>query len=204
MKRIGIDIDGVIGDIFGAAQKAALEKFGVDIRYEDVTEHGLSKCTALAEWQEKEIFQDPDLYENMELIPGAREALLTLTFLGWDIWLITSRRFKNASPITWGWLRDKGIPFQFFHLESYMPKVKSAKLQEFSFFIEDRYSTALELSTVVDVIMMAHPWNDRPLNGCIARLDGWDEIGKHLGVEMDKEYEKQYPGLGSLHRAATE
>ena len=89
---------------------------------------------------------DPSEYATLELFPGAKETISTLSRLGVRIIIWTSRS-EGWRAITEYWLKDKGIPFN----ELFMGK-PSAQL-----YIDDRSFKFVSWSDVINRLLLPTP-----------------------------------------------
>lgn len=118
---LGIDLDGVCADFYTRMREIAAEWFEKDL--DSLTQN---VSYGLEEWgiQDVEAYQSlhrfavtqRNLFETMDMIPGARSALRALSEEGYRIRIITHRlyiQFFHETSVrqTIAWLDDHGIPY---------------------------------------------------------------------------------------------
>lgn len=118
---LGIDLDGVCADFYSRMREIAAEWFERDI--DDLSE---DVSYGLEEWgiQSEDAYQSlhrfavtqRDLFETMEMIPGARTVLRRLSEEGFRIRIITHRLYihffhETSVRQTILWLDQHGIPY---------------------------------------------------------------------------------------------
>ncbi len=109
---IGVDIDGVLGDLVGGLIVVANEKLGLNLRLEDYdewdfyqTNYGVSTSWVLNAMDEA---WERGLVELIE--PGSAKWIHDLKSQGHDITIITRRTYKSHPAVT-AWLHKQGIKY---------------------------------------------------------------------------------------------
>lgn len=175
--RIGIDLDGVLGDLAGEVIKMARSMFGVEIRREDITSHRLQECTNLTSEQVKEIFAST-VFRTMAPVSGATEALRRLRSSGRIVHVVTDR-FWSAQDwtVAKGWLDEHGFEWDHLNLVRAQEKAEYAQAHRISIFVEDNYETAVSLSSVcTKVYLLDRPYNQGRLPDKVIRASNWGDI----------------------------
>jgi hypothetical protein len=107
---IGVDLDGVLGDLAEGVIRKAETQYGVIIGRNQITSHRLQDCTSLTEAQLKEIFESTDVFQTLTPIPGAREAVRDLHSKKWIVQVITDRFWTEQDwSIAKSWLEKNGF-----------------------------------------------------------------------------------------------
>ncbi len=176
--RIGIDLDGVLGDLALEVVKAANSKFGIEIKVEEITSHNLTECTALTSEQVNELFTTGNVFETMMPVLGSREALKLLRKKGYIVHILTDRFWSNRDwSISNAWLNENNIEWDHLNLVRAKEKSEYAQAQGIFAFIEDKLETAVDLSSVCKtVFLLDRPYNQGVLPKNVLRVSKWREI----------------------------
>jgi uncharacterized HAD superfamily protein len=184
MKKIGIDLDGVLGDLAAAVIKESRTMYNLKIKRKDITSHRLDECTPLTNDQIKGIFSEGNVFRNMTPITGAITAVSKLHKSGWFIYILTDRFWGNDDwVIANNWLEANS--FEHDHLDLVRSKDKAvyAKSQGIKYFIEDNVDTAISLSKVCDrVYLLDTTYNQRELPDKVVRVATWEDILLDLAI----------------------
>lgn len=180
--RIGVDLDGVLGDLANEVVKNAKTKFSIDFSIKDITSHKLQECTELSEEQVKEIFNDMNVFRDMGPIPGAIKALKKLRNIGWKVHVITDRFWHSQDWTTAkDWLKHYGFEWDYLNLVRSAEKHKYAKSHHIAVFIEDNFDTAVKLSSVcTKVYLFDKPYNKGDIPDNAIRISTWKKIIKDI------------------------
>jgi uncharacterized HAD superfamily protein len=96
----------------------------------------------------------------MPVLKGARKALTRLREAGCAIHIITDRFwYHGIQRDTTNWLTRNDIPFNSVIFARKIEKQGVASRLNVNWFVEDRLSNALSLSTVCNVLLLDHPYN---------------------------------------------
>lgn len=176
MERIGVDLDGILGDLIGVIIKEAHDCFGIKINEDQITNFKLENCTDLIEDQISEIFSKKEVYEKIKKIPYAHFSINRLREYGFVIHVITDRR-PALLDITKKWLDLNGFHWDYLHLIKADNKAEFAKQNDIFTFIEDKYETVIKLSEVCrKVYLIDRPYNQGWLPSNVLRVNTWLEI----------------------------
>ena len=186
VKKIGIDIDGVITHEGDAEDNiwhnAFCEYFGKDIeRKKDV--FNFIEAYDLSQ-KEVEDFLDKNIeniYKRVKPAPGARNTLCKLKESGVKILLITARD-KKFQDLTLNWLDKYNIFFdKLIHEENKAPLAHNKNI---SLFIEDNKKNALQLLEYnIRVIIMDKYHNqniEHKHKDKIFRAENWNQIRNYI------------------------
>jgi uncharacterized HAD superfamily protein len=178
MKELGVDLDGVLGDLAGSLIKIARQKFHRNIAHEDITCYQLDACTGLTKEQLDEIFGSAPVFRDMEPIQNAREGLDRLKSRGWKIHIITDRINRQAGRRTaLAWMEKNRFTWDALSLVRAQDKSEFAREHHLSFFIEDNYETVKDLAQVCSkVILLDKPYNQGPAIANVVRVTSWQQI----------------------------
>jgi uncharacterized HAD superfamily protein len=161
---IGVDIDGVIAEADKQFRKHMKKMFKRDFprkkvrsfRYEDNFDFTEYEFKALLR-----LFSDKNLWLNMSLIKGAKEALKILKKNN-KIIIATSRPL-HTKQITKKWLKSKGIEYDALHFTLDQKHLLPETLNlDFDYFIEDHPDFSLNLAKAgISVLLFSYPWNQQ-------------------------------------------
>jgi len=173
-RRIAVDIDGVVADILSTA----IEYFG-----EPRQKGTYSFFEMFPMVPENEINQWlylPSTYKRMPVIEGAREGILALEEMGWDVFYVTSRP-SCASAATRGWLYRNDLAVEHCPIHS-VDKVGTCKRKGLLTSVEDNLALArnLKKEACSQVFLINHEYNAGATGGVI-RVKGWCDLIERLG-----------------------
>ena len=177
--EIAFDIDGVFADTIGAFLREARDRYGIHIRYEDITEYELIKSVQMDEKILVELAKRI-LYEPLEMgikpIDGSVKVLKRLSS-------ITRLFFVTARPDREGILRwvhnylgnvDRGS-IRIIATGTHEEKVPLLERYGIKFFVEDRLETCFMLSKAsITPIVFEQPWNKKPHP--FPKIRSWNEL----------------------------
>jgi 5'(3')-deoxyribonucleotidase len=170
--QIAIDMDGVLCDFIGSANKKIKELFDIDIKYEEVC--GYSYADTLkkkgVDIPAQEFYQklmQPGLFRELAPMPGAIEALKELAAEGHEIVILTKilvldrnsqgKRICSDHGVSekLDWLAENlgDMPYSVIMVSG----MKDKHLVNTHVIVDDD-ERALEHPTAI-TICMAHPWN---------------------------------------------
>ncbi|RLD16219.1 MAG: hypothetical protein DRI36_06005 [Caldiserica bacterium] len=185
MKRIGIDIDGVLTDTANVFLDYVYRIYGkrytvsqiTDYFFEEVLDLSIEEVNRI--WEE--IFRD-NIWENLPPIDGAVEVVQELQ-RKYPIYIITARP-EIALEGTKKWLENYGIKYEKLIIANLDTKVGFMRKENINltYFIEDRWEFAVEFAKEgIFVFLLNQPWNikkgDFP---GVRRVNNWKEIGEIL------------------------
>lgn len=177
--ELAFDIDGVIADTFRAFVEMARGRYGIQVRYDDITEYDFRKVMDIDETTLNRIIQrilDDPLGMGIQPMNGAVEVLTRLKDLG-PLILVTARPEKTAIL---EWLQEH---FHFtgsngIHLEAtgnHTEKLPILLNHGVRYFVEDRLETCYLLDEAsVAPIVFEQPWNQKPHP--FQTVKNWNEI----------------------------
>jgi uncharacterized protein len=176
--QIGIDLDGVLGDLVHNVIKYSKEKFNIRIKSEEITTHDLTKCTKLSDSQVKELFQDTEIFSTLNVLKGSKESIQILKARGYTIHIVSDRFWdKDDWKNTKKWLDGNEFSYDSLCLVSANDKLEYAKKHKLEYFIEDNLETAKKLSTYCkNVFLFNTPYNQGDIPPSVRRFNHWYEI----------------------------
>jgi len=186
MTKIGIDIDGVLGDFIGQVIRVAKSKYDLEIRREQITTYDISSSTDLTAKQVKEIVHDNETYLPAKPLACAAETLQTLRANGHEVHIVTARP-EHLIGDTQTWLANNEFSFDEFANVSGKQKANYAKKNGIDIFVEDCLETALDLAKVCRSVLLintSYNQGDTPAN--IIRMPDWSLI-KYVMTGCGKE-----------------
>jgi uncharacterized HAD superfamily protein len=190
MRMLGVDLDGVLGDLAGSVIKEARKKFHLKIDQKSITCYNLQECTPLSVDQVNELFETAPVVQDMKPIKNARVVLGRLKKSGWQINIITDRfRGDEGWAIAKEWLEKNRFEFDTLNLVRARDKSEYAKLHHIEYFIEDNYDTVKNLSLVCKrILLLDKPYNQGPEIPNVTRVKTWQEIEQEISKPVYNSY----------------
>lgn len=175
--NIGIDVDGVIGDIMSSVIEKSNKHFDINILQEQLVSPDLSSCTDLSQEQTTDLFTKYHVFQDMELIKGAKVFITKLHRKKYSIYIFTDRFWSNDDwSNTTNWLKMHHIPYKMFTLLKAKHRLDFAKIHNLDIIIEDYLETAKELASFCKlVILLDAPYNQGTLPNNVRRVRNWEE-----------------------------
>jgi uncharacterized HAD superfamily protein len=179
-RLIGIDLDGVLGDLLSEMIKVVEARYDLKLEREKVTCYRLDQCTPLTQAQIKEVFSSTDIFCTMRPIADAAECVKRLRREGWIVYVVTDRFWHDPETdltIAKRWLQQNGFEWDHLELVSGEDKVDYAKKHGITFFVEDNADTVKRLSRVCSsVYLLDWPYNQGYLPANVTRVSTWQVI----------------------------
>ncbi len=173
-KVIGFDIDGVLTDGDGTIWEEELIAY-FDLKPEtNVNNEPMKVRYNISNDEMNTFFENRSHFVFPQLImrPGANTLLQELKEIGYTVILITAR---TISPETPRWLKNNNIPYDL--LINQHDKLDPCVANNLQLFVEDTVSNALEISTVMPVLLMNTSYNQGvELTDNIYRMDNFNDI----------------------------
>lgn len=179
--HLGVDLDGVLGDILAVSVRALNDYFGREVRVEEVRDYDLSKVYGLSREEIREFFAArQDLLEEMPPMPGAGPCLQSLS-RRCRVTIVTARP-PFQEDMTRNWLARHGFAYHDLVLVGSHDKREACRRAGIEVFIDDRLENALMLASEgLPVILFAAPHNRSPeLPPGVVSLEGWETIYAYL------------------------
>ena len=177
--EIAFDIDGVFADTIGAFLREARDRYGIRIRYEDITEYELIKSVQMDENILVELAKRI-LYEPVEMdikpIEGSVRVLKRLSSIT-RLFFVTARPDRDGiSRWVHNHLRDVDRDsIQIIATGTHEEKVPLLERYGIKFFVEDRLETCFMLSEAsITPIVFEQPWNKKPHP--FPKIKSWKEL----------------------------
>jgi len=131
-------------------------------------------------------------FQTLDLVPGAKEALIQAQEAGCLVAIVTARpvwEHARVRPDTVQWLQDNGVPCDIllFNKDKWDAVHQSIMPAQVVAFVEDRDKHCLELVThhVKPVLLMDQPWNQSlPVHSDIVRVWSWKQV-RHAMVQTN-------------------
>jgi uncharacterized HAD superfamily protein len=185
MKKIAVDIDGVLANLMVPLLEYHNQRFDTNFRYEDVNTFDLGNIFGLTEEELIAFFNDfcdSVFFEKIQPLIDAQEGINSLSKTH-ELSIVTARTDKLKEQID-GWL-DQFYPnlFSKIHFADKTKwKVEFCLEEDYSLLIEDDLRYANQCAEKgIKVLLMNHPWNQEDnLHPNISRVNDWKEIGEHL------------------------
>jgi uncharacterized protein len=179
MARIALDIDSTLHHYWDLLRDVALERYDVDLPYEEQRDWGI---TALERDALVHCVEETHSDENIEAAtpyPGAVEAVRRWHDAGH--WIhITSHRRGQCAPATARWLDAIGLPYD--DLYCSFDKVTRCVELDIDLLIDDSpVNIARAREAGITPATIVHPWNEQLVreDGVIGGRD-WPELARAL------------------------
>jgi len=176
--RVGLDVDGVIGDQVPHLLKRVRHKYGIKKKKSDIKlwDQPMGHTNFVKEMDEAIL--DTDFVLTMPLIPGAREGISQLASRN-SIIIVTSRPIE-IEHITAKWLRSKSLYFD----ELINTRDVNKGNAPIDILIDDRLENVRDFALRGKLaILLSQPWNKDDLQiaellkkGAVIRAANWKEI----------------------------
>ena len=187
--NIGIDLDGVVCDLYPSVYPLLEEMYGIDIknteieklqgRWEDEFNLTQKQLTDLfVEAGNRGVYRDSSVY------PLTRKSLVKIS-RQYNIFYVTVRDFyPGVKKDTFYWLDKNKLPY--FRVVFTRSKYKVAQKENFQFFIDDSPDQCNRMAkTQVPTYLFKQPWNEGTQTDALVKIvTDWKEIEKILLVDV--------------------
>lgn len=193
--RIGIDVDGVLGNQIDGIIRRVKQKYGISFGYQDVTEWEYKIANSdIAKEIEEALLEDSSYSLEMELHQGAREAVEEIWQKNW-ITIITARP-KELDISTKRWLTKQKI----FYDEYINSRTVEKSTHGVHVLIDDYVGNVIRVleDTSHYAILFDQPWNQQR-----SSLKKWLKQGRSFVVKEWKEIPPMIESLPSKIRGST-
>lgn len=181
MKRIGIDIDGVIADSQPVIMANLNQHFDKNYALQDYVNFKPRKMFGINRRQLENFIMSKELVIIKEAVPypGAVETLRELS----ESCLIhlVSARSPQYTGQTLAWLEAYKIPYSQLRLLGQHDKRSACQDLFVDLFIEDNRKNAIQVSSCdIPVLLMNATYNRGRLPDLVTRVFGWEDIKKYI------------------------
>lgn len=180
--NIGIDLDGVVCDIYTESFKILKAMYPTKVKTEFFSDQW-ERQFGLTEQQVMDCFVEvgkKGLLRNARIYPGAKETLYKLN-RRYSINFITWRNYiPDARSDTLYWLDSNKIPYE--RLIMTNNKYKVATREKFCFFLDDNVKQCNRLAkTMVPTYLFSRPWNrNEETDALVKTVESWKDVEKIL------------------------
>lgn len=161
LKSVGFDIDGVLTDICSFIVRYINDNLNMPLfNRDDIITYDIFRKVGLTERQVETIFNNPDTYENLPLMPYTVESLNYFLNNGYKLNFITARNYSLVD-ITYKFLVDLLHTHNFslyFVPRNY--KTSFIRTHNIHFYIDDNLDTCLDTSRYCYSFIYAAPYNN--------------------------------------------
>jgi uncharacterized HAD superfamily protein len=175
--RIGVDLDGILGDTTSFALLELNKHFGKSFILEDVQDYDLGILYNICQAEMTAFFAEREtlIRDALPLVPGAREAL-DLLCKEHEIHIITART-ENMRDLTRDWLHQHGLPYHSLVMVGCHDKRAACKAKKIALIIEDSMENAKMISAEgIPVYLLDAPYNRGYLPPLVTRMKTWQEV----------------------------
>ena len=185
MTRIGLDIDSTLHHYWELLQRIALERYGVELPYEQQRGWGITALERDALIHCVEETHSDENIEAAEPYPGAVETVAAWSAEGH--WIhVTSHRAGRARAATERWLNDIGMPYDDLHC-SYDKVTRCVELGIHVLVDDSPVNLVHAREAGIVGATIVHPWNE-PLvdqDGIVGGRD-WIELRERLDPILER------------------
>jgi len=186
--NIGIDLDGVIADLYKPVLPLLGEMCGVDIKNTPVEslQGNWEKEFNLSQDKIRSVFIEAGkrgMYRDCPVYDNTRSHLVNIS-RQYNIFYVTVRDFYHQiKKDTFYWLDKNKLPY--FRVVFSRSKHKIAEREDFQFFVDDDAEICNRVSkTNTPTWLFRRPWNrDAVLDPLVKITNSWQEIEDMLVVE---------------------
>ena len=127
-----------------------------------IVSENLETCAPIRQEQLHRLFENPEFFRSLPVVPGARKSLLTLRAAGCAIHIVTDRFwYGEIDEDTMNWLVRHRIPFDSVAFARKAEKQDVARRLKIDWFIEDQLSNARLLSSICPVLLVGSSLQSR-------------------------------------------
>ena len=186
--NIGIDIDGVICDLYKPVYPLLEEMFGIDIKNTPIEtlQGNWEREFCLSQDKIRSLFVEAGkrgMYRDAPVYEDTRSHLVNIS-RQYNIFYITVRDFYHQiKKDTFYWLDKNKLPY--FRVVFTRSKHKIADRENLQFFVDDDANTCNRVAkTNTPTFLFRRPWNvDSVLDPLVKITNSWQEISDMLLVE---------------------
>lgn len=185
--RIGIDVDGVLGNFLDHALYELYVVTGIDIEQSELTEHDIEHLVPEdlkpLYWHKVQL---PGAISRLRTLPGAKRGVSILREEGHEIFIVTA---APKQALTWQHERIEWLLRHFDVPDDHIHFTKAKYMVNVDMLIDDKWKNILEWKAEFPdrpAILWGHPFNARhehELPALTYRLDhsdptSWEKISK--------------------------
>lgn len=181
MKRILVDVDGVVADLHSEWLRLYNEDYADNLKPSQITEWDTTKFVK-PECGNKifDYLHNPNLYDSVKPIDGALSSIQWLRQHGYDVRYVTS----GVQPAKILWLGEHGFlreDHRFLH-SSDVVIANDKSLIKGDIMVDDHIKNLESFDRTR--ILFAQPWNENSQS--YFRADGWPDVIQYLARGLDK------------------
>ena len=170
-RSVGCDLDGVIGDIVRQLVRFSRLEHKIYLTRTLVVSENVETCAPIEREQLHRLFQNPEFFRSLPVLPYSRRALAKLATSGCAIHIVTDRFwYEGIQKDTRAWLEQHKIPFESLIFSRKSEKNLVAQKLNMGWFIEDQLSNALLLASSCRVLLIDRPYNQGVLPAKVTRV----------------------------------
>jgi 5'(3')-deoxyribonucleotidase len=189
MKRILVDIDGIVADTIPYWLEYLSQKTGVVATVADIKRYEFAQCPPLNQLPPETVYgvlQDPGFTLGVPLMEGADKVLKGWMQLGHEVYLVTARSGSQHIAETFQWVQNK-LPF--IDTRKQLIFCYDKHLLSADVIIDDRpitLATYKKVHPTAEIISIEYPYN--------TSLCSWDsenpvkfvDYGPNAWMELDR------------------
>lgn len=170
---IGVDFDGVVGELVDQWLLAYNRDFGDTLCKEDIVDWNVHKFVKPeCGLRIYDYLENPGLYDHVQAVEHSIDSLMLLKAIGFRIVYITHTT-KGHNGRKFQWLIDHGLLTEK-EDDNYI-EAKDKNLIRVDYLVDDKFENALAFNQVGKGILLTQPWNrGRTFPGF--RANSWKEV----------------------------
>jgi 5'(3')-deoxyribonucleotidase len=190
----GFDIDGVIADFVTSFRGTVRDKYGVELREEQIRGHDLSLALGIGHGELSPLVRTTLERRNPNLYPKAAEGLAQLVTAGLEVHIITARwnGDPDGLPQIEQWLGERGLQkgVHYHRIDAVREGAKHGLAARLDCFVDDNLMELIEMADqrpdVPTLIVYDHPWNQTAdVHGRYCRVTDWPELVALILADRD-------------------
>lgn len=170
-----IDIDDTCFSLVDNTLKRYNEDYSDSLSPEDITEWNISKFAKCGK-RIYEYFEDPSIYDDIEIISGAKQGIQTLKDMGYRV-VFATHSTVGASGRKYKLLKD----YSLIEREDDYIEAKDKSLITCNYMIDDKYENVV--NCFGEGFLFSQPWNKQYTH---KRFSNWSDIRRYfIALKME-------------------
>jgi len=182
--KIGIDLDGVVFNTEALWMTYAELYDTLYLKRNSIIEKGEPRVQEIYDWNQEEVvnfFNEYVYFDNIDLMPGAKEVIKLLKDDGLELIVITARGKTNQQEWALNKLEKEGIKFDKYYFGQ-REKVDICKKEKIDIMIDDNYHICKKMSANGIKTLYFHSLGRRHINNDknVYEVYNWGEIYRFI------------------------
>ncbi len=192
MRRIAVDIDGVLANLTEPFLEYYNQKFGISFKLQDVHTFDFKKLLGINEEEEKNLLNDffkSDFFKKIQPVIGAQDVISYLSKRNHLVVITARKEYLKNETLEW---IERFFPnvFSEIHFARNINSADESRPHKFDLCVENEYEIIIEDDLIyakpcaekgIKSILLNYPWNqEENLHPEITQVNNWEEILEHL------------------------